>query len=179
MADQYYTKKVYALTFNSWKNKYYNNKWVKVCSLYNIYIKNIYGIYVCANLKFLNIINMIIYITILYNIPIYKYKSSDAKADNLYKHNLIKKYLLKWKSQRNDWHSIYNHYEIQPIIYWSITLSKKVLEAWKNYSFRKKDMRKRIIDAENWKKENDLKNGIMTWLKVHIYKQKKSNYFEK
>ncbi|ORX83570.1 hypothetical protein BCR32DRAFT_308111 [Anaeromyces robustus] len=92
--------------------------------------------------------------------------SNDAKADNLYKKFITKKYLTIWKNKRSDWHSIYNHYEIQPIIYWCITLCKKVFEGWKTYSKEKKYMKKRILDAENWKKENDLKQGIVTWIKI-------------
>jgi len=77
--------------------------------------------------------------------------------------------LEKWKGKENDWNAVYHHYEVQPIIYWSITLMKKVMEAWKDYSRQKKEMRRRISDAENWKRNNDIKQGIMTWIKVKIF----------
>jgi len=41
LADQYYTKKIYVLTFNNWKNKYYNSNWVKVCFKYIILLYKI------------------------------------------------------------------------------------------------------------------------------------------
>ncbi|ORX44523.1 hypothetical protein BCR36DRAFT_301284, partial [Piromyces finnis] len=91
--------------------------------------------------------------------------SSDSIADGFFKNNILRKYLKKWKNKKSDWHEIYHHYEVQPIIFWSITLTKKVLEAWKTYSSKKKEMRRRIIEAENWKKNNDIKQGIMTWIK--------------
>jgi len=102
----------------------------------------------------------------------YKYnvlfKSNDSKADKFYNKNLIKKYFGQWKEKKTDWHVIYNHYHIQPIIYWSLTLSKKVLEGWKQYSKQKSNMRKRMADAEKWKIDNDLKKGIVTWIRVII-----------
>eukprot|EP00833_Pecoramyces_ruminatium_P009617 jgi/Orpsp1_1/1183649/evm.model.c7180000086144.1 len=133
LATKYYSNKICTFTFNHWKMKYYNNKWIK---------------------------------------------TNDSIADNLYKKNLMKKYFIQWKNKKPDWHEVYNHYRIQPIIYWSLTLSKKVLEAWKEYSKRKKEMRKRIADAEKWKMNNDIKKGIITLVKIadDIYSNKLKEY---
>ncbi|KAJ3417172.1 spindle pole body protein Sfi1 [Chytridiales sp. JEL 0842] len=87
-------------------------------------------------------------------------------ADRFRRKSLLSIYLHSWHSQNPNWHATYTRRNVKPLIHWGTTLTSKVFHAWIIYKANKQEKKRRLKEAEGWRREMALRHGAVAWLQV-------------
>ncbi|KAJ3286456.1 spindle pole body protein Sfi1 [Borealophlyctis nickersoniae] len=93
-------------------------------------------------------------------------KRFTASATNFYNTSLLSRFFHTWHATRPDWRAIYDRSVTLPVVYWGMRVSRRALDAWKVYTRDRKELRRRIKDAEGWKRERMGRNACVAFLKA-------------
>ncbi|KAJ3226078.1 hypothetical protein HDU81_007486 [Chytriomyces hyalinus] len=108
------------------------------------------------------------------------FKRNISIAEDHFNARLIKCSFGKWlqpKGVRVNWKTVYAARHITPVLHWSQTLSRSVLQAWRAHSKQEKQNYILLEQARGWKQELATRDGVMYWmLGVDVVRKVREGY---